>query len=278
MVYGYIYKIVNLKTNKMYIGQTTGKPDKRWKDHLKKLKMNTHHSRHLQNSFNKHGNVFGFQVLNYATSKKALDKLEMDYITKYKATNQKYGYNMLIGGGGVRHTPAMRKHKSLLLTRNNPMKNPEIAKKMGETLRNSGIVKGKNNPRYRHDVPDASYINFLYTDLLLTSGDIAKLYNTSKEQINRRLKNYGSIPKNKSLQNMKGLCRWSRYNSMYKWVTDEEIIIEDYHGVNFDKRNNRWQVAFNINKKKRKFGSFLLKEDAVQEYNRLRKKYGVMLS
>ena len=44
------------------------------------------------------------------------------------------------------------------------------------TLRNSGIVKGKNNLRWGHDVPDDSYINFLYTDLLLTSGDIAKLY------------------------------------------------------------------------------------------------------
>ena len=275
MVYGYIYKIVNLETNKVYIGQTTGKPDKRWKDHLKKLKTNTHHSCHLQNSFNKHGNVFSFHILNYATSKDALDKLEMDYIARYKSTDQKYGYNMLIGGGGVRHTPSMKKHKSILLTRNNPMRNPETAKKMGETLRNNGIVKGKNNPRYRHDVPDASYINFLYTDLLLTSGDIAKLYNTSKERINSRLKNYGSIPKNKPLQNTKGLCGLSRYNSMYKWVTDKEIIIEDYPGVSFDKRNNRWQVAFSINKKRRKFGSFLLKEDAVQECKRLRKIYNV---
>jgi group I intron endonuclease len=275
MVYGHIYKIVNYKTNKVYIGQTTGKPDKRWKDHLKKLKMNTHHSRHLQNSFNKHGNVFNFQVLNYAASKKALDKLEMDYIARYKSTDQKYGYNILIGGGGVRHTPSMKKHKSLLLTRNNPMKNPETAKKMGETLRNSGIVNGKNNPRYRHDIPDASYINFLYADLLLTSGDIAKLYNTSKEHINRRLKNYGSVPKNKPLQNTKGLCRLSRYNSMHKWVTDDKITIGDYPGVNFDKRNNRWRVEFNINKEKHKFGSFLLKEDAVQECKRLRKIYDV---
>jgi hypothetical protein len=155
------------------------------------------------------------------------------------------------------------------------MKNPETAKKMGETLRNSGIVNGKNNPRYRHDIPDASYINFLYNDLLLTSGDIAKLYNTSKERINSRLKNYGSIPKNKPLQNTKGLCRLSRYNSMYKWVTDEKITIEDYPGVNFDKRNNRWQVAFNIKKEKYKFGSFLLKEDAVRECKRLRKIYDV---
>ena len=114
MVYGHIYKIVNNKTNKVYIGQTTGKSDKRWKDHLKKLKMNTHHSRHLQSSFNKYGNVFNFQVLNYATSKKALDKLEMDYIARYKSTDQKYGYSMLIGGGGVRYTPSMKKHYLIL--------------------------------------------------------------------------------------------------------------------------------------------------------------------
>ena len=64
---------------------------------------------------------------------------------------------------------------------------------------------------------------------------------------------------------------------MYKWVTDEEIIIEEYSGVSRHK-SGRWAVAFSINKKQRKFGSFLLKEDAVQECKRLREKYVVMLS
>lgn len=205
MVYGYIYKIVDLKMNKVYIGQTTGKPDKRWKDHLKKLKTNTHHSCHLQNSFNKHGNVFSFHILNYATSKKALDKLEMDYIAGYKSTDQKYGYNMLVGGGGVRHTPSMKKHKSVLLT--------------------------KNNPRYRYDMPDESYLNFLYWDLFLSTGEIAELYDINAVFIHNRLKSYNTV--SKSLQNTYGLCRLSRFNFMFNEVTDEPVIIEDYPGVKF---------------------------------------------
>ena len=49
-----IYKIRNLTNGKFYIGSTIDF-DKRKYDHFRDLKNNNHHSYHLQNAFNKHG-------------------------------------------------------------------------------------------------------------------------------------------------------------------------------------------------------------------------------
>lgn len=275
MIYGYIYKIVNNINKKVYIGQTVRNPKERWKDHLKKLKEQRHHSKHLQHSYNKHGDVFSFHVLNYGTSKKALNELEIKYIAKYNSTNKKYGYNILIGGKGVRHTLEMKRHKSILLTKNNPMKRPEIAKKQSETAIRLGVNKGKNNGRYRQDIPDNSYLTFLYLDLLLTSRDISKIYDIHSASLIFRLKGNGTVLKSKSVQNMKGLCRTSRYNSMFLEIDDDypNSPIPDYPGVTQCKKDKRWTIYFNVNKKPRKFGSFILKEDAIAECKKLRKKY-----
>lgn len=49
-----VYKILNTKTGKFYIGSSKD-INKRFKDHIRKLKNCVHHSAKLQNSCNKHG-------------------------------------------------------------------------------------------------------------------------------------------------------------------------------------------------------------------------------
>lgn len=101
MVYGYIYKIENLVNGKVYIGQTIQKPNKRFNLHLWELRHHTHDNSYLQNSFNKYGEAnFKFMVLNYATTKEVLDKLEVDYINYFGCLNRKNGYNLRSGGKG----------------------------------------------------------------------------------------------------------------------------------------------------------------------------------
>jgi group I intron endonuclease len=113
MVYGYIYKIVNTLDNKVYIGQTIQTPDKRWKNHLRELNGGKHYNIHLQNAFKKYGEVvFKFVVLNYGTTKEALDKLEEDYIRYYNCLNSNYGYNIREGGAHGKLSIETRKKMS----------------------------------------------------------------------------------------------------------------------------------------------------------------------
>lgn len=126
MVYGYIYKIENLVNGKVYIGQTIQPPIKRKYSHLSQLKNNKHWNEHLQCSFNKYDESnFRFIVLNYATSKEVLDKLEDDYIIYYDCLNPQNGYNFKRGGANGKCSEEMRKKQSEAKMGN---KNPNYGK------------------------------------------------------------------------------------------------------------------------------------------------------
>lgn len=270
-MYGYIYKLVNNLNNKIYIGQTVRNPTDRFKAHIHKLEENAHHSRHLQNSYNKYGNVFSFHIINYATSKEVLDELEIKYIAKYKSTNQKYGYNMIIGGSGVRHTPGMKEHKSKLLTANNPMKNPKTVKKVEKTLRAMGHRVGKKNCKFRHDIYDNSYLTFLYWDLLLPSSFISNFFNTTPSTIRNRLKSNGTCLKNKSIQNSKYIYLQSRFiKELQKYPKKKPRFIC------LDKRRNKWFGNRTINKKSYFLGYHNTEEEALEAVEQFNKKMGIL--
>lgn len=65
-----IYKIVNLKTSKWYVGSVTCSTFKlRFHQHKTRLLTNKHENQHLQNSFNKYGiENFKFEILEVLTS------------------------------------------------------------------------------------------------------------------------------------------------------------------------------------------------------------------
>lgn len=96
-----IYQIINIKTNKIYIGSTFDF-NKRKREHFYKLENNIHHCIHLQNSYNKHGkNNFKFEVL-VTCSKEYLLKLEQWFIS-----NLKPSFNILKTAGsslGFKHS------------------------------------------------------------------------------------------------------------------------------------------------------------------------------
>jgi len=198
-IYGYIYKITNNINNKIYIGQTTDSIKRRKIDHLKHLRQGTHYNQHLQNSYNLHGNIFYFEIIDIAYNKEDLDMLEIDYISKYDSTNKLKGYNILIGGRGVRHTPEMKTHKSKLLTKNNPMKRPEIAKKQSETAIRTGCNAGENNGRFIKGLPDNSYFTLLYLELRISIASIANLYNINRNTLYKRLKKNKTVIINKNI-------------------------------------------------------------------------------
>jgi len=144
-LYGYVYKIENLVNNKVYIGQTIQKVNRRKIHHFSTLRGNYHYNTHLQKSFNKYGESnFKFNVLNWANTQKELDKLEIHYINKYDSTDWEKGYNLKEGGHNAKPSLENRRKTSLLFK---GKKRPEeVGIKISKTL--TGKYRGENSPNY----------------------------------------------------------------------------------------------------------------------------------
>lgn len=111
---GYIYKITNTETRKVYIGQTRTSINRRFKDHLNSAFRSTSSSYRtkLARSIRKHGtDRFIIEQIKEITASslgilcKELDKEERYYIEYYKSIKKEYGYNILDGGQYKYYTP-----------------------------------------------------------------------------------------------------------------------------------------------------------------------------
>jgi group I intron endonuclease len=91
-----IYCIRNLKTNKVYIGQSNDVLRRR-AEHFYELNRNNHHNRYLQNAWNKCApEDFIFTIIEKNVSLKELSKREGYWINEYKSLNKNFGYNLQI--------------------------------------------------------------------------------------------------------------------------------------------------------------------------------------
>ena len=112
-----IYKITNTVTGKFYIGSAVNIKS-RWADHRSRLGANKHHNRHLQNSWNKHGeDSFTFEVLEYCEKERLIER-EQFYID-----NEKPAYNISPTAGnslGVKRTDETKRKMSEAKMGNQP--------------------------------------------------------------------------------------------------------------------------------------------------------------
>lgn len=89
----YIYGIKNLKNNKIYIGSTKSLNSRKY-EHFYHLKRNTHHSEHLQKSYNKYGkNIFAFFLIEECTNSNRKER-ELYHININKSFERDFGYNI----------------------------------------------------------------------------------------------------------------------------------------------------------------------------------------
>lgn len=96
-----IYKIENTVNHMIYIGQSIDIL-KRWIEHKYELNKGIHVNKHLQRAWNKYGqDVFIFSIVELC-NEQDLNDLEIKYIMHYKSNDDEYGYNLTIGGDGVR--------------------------------------------------------------------------------------------------------------------------------------------------------------------------------
>lgn len=119
-----IYRIFT-KEGKSYVGSTWKSFKSRWKQHLSKLKTNNHHSKELQNYFNKYGtDSLSCEILEIVEDEKILLDRESYYIEKYNAFENGFNENP---------TPSC----SPMLNENSCQKSSETHKKLWEDLKNS---------------------------------------------------------------------------------------------------------------------------------------------
>lgn len=101
-----IYKITNILNNKVYIGSAISIKD-RFRKHLSALRNNKHINKKLQNSYNKHGELyFKFEIIEYVEStdnkedfKNILLGREQYYLDLYESYKTGKGYNVCINAG-----------------------------------------------------------------------------------------------------------------------------------------------------------------------------------
>ena len=88
-----IYKITNIKNNKVYIGSSANITNREYK-HFWMLKKGVHDNQYLQKSFNKYGrDVFTFEIVENCSYDALIEK-ENYYILYYESNNLTKGYNL----------------------------------------------------------------------------------------------------------------------------------------------------------------------------------------
>lgn len=93
----YLYRIVNLKNGKVYIGQTDN-PNSRWLNHKNRVKNKTS-KQYIHLSMAKHGvENFIFEVIATCRSQEDTDEIEKFLIIQYNSRDKNYGYNLSPGG------------------------------------------------------------------------------------------------------------------------------------------------------------------------------------
>lgn len=134
-----IYKIINTKNNKIYIGQTSKHINERLDMHIKCANRKV--NRYLYDSMNHHGiENFKIELIETVECKKSAD-LREKYWIKTLDTLKPNGYNMTIGGGGgnttIGYTDEQKKelYSRQAKSRTGKKRSPEYCKKLGDIHR-----------------------------------------------------------------------------------------------------------------------------------------------
>lgn len=96
----FVYKITNIKNNKIYIGKTFDIKN-RWGHHLSHLNAKNHQHLPLTRAINKYKkeNFIIEQIEECETEEKAFER-ETYWILHFNSNNKNIGYNCTIGGEG----------------------------------------------------------------------------------------------------------------------------------------------------------------------------------
>jgi len=115
-----IYKILNRKNNKVYIGSSIVLNKRKYK-HFWMLRKGIHPNVYLQKSYNKNGeDTFDFQIIELCEEKDLILR-ENHYITEYRANEMDFGYNLALVSDSRRNI--LSDEVKMKLSKHNQIKN-----------------------------------------------------------------------------------------------------------------------------------------------------------
>ena len=104
----FIYKIINNINGKFYVGSTTNTRE-RFRTHRNRLRKNRHHCKHLQASWNKHGEkAFVFVVVEAVATGNSLQAAEDKWLAEH--VGKEYCYNSGLRSGAPWRGVEKEKH------------------------------------------------------------------------------------------------------------------------------------------------------------------------
>ena len=86
-----IYCICNAD-NKRYVGSSRN-ISARWRVHQSRLRLNKHHSEHLQKSYNLNSSQFKYEIIELVDDLSQLEVREQYWVDYYKSYKSEFGYN-----------------------------------------------------------------------------------------------------------------------------------------------------------------------------------------
>lgn len=241
-----IYKIVNKINNKVYIGQTTERFERRYWHHWWLLKNNQHSNPYLQEDWNEYGEYnfdFIVEVAVENPDKELVDVLEKKYIELYRKNN--LCYNILVGGSDSRKGVPMSEHAKKMVGEKNKIHmtgkkcSPETKAKMSATRTGQSYTYQKKTNVLNEDIA-------YQIKTMLTQGinpvDVAKSLNVKYKSVN-------NILSSNSWKHVyvDGWDEFQKARPMRTKITEEERnnILFDF----FDKHLSKPEIAEKYNRK-----------------------------
>ncbi len=87
-----IYCIRNTISDKRYIGSSRNISN-RWRVHQSRLRLNKHHSDHLQKSYNIDSSYFVYEIIEFVDDLSQLEIREQYWVDHYQSYKSDFGYN-----------------------------------------------------------------------------------------------------------------------------------------------------------------------------------------
>ena len=260
MVISYkVYVHINKINGKLYIGQTSeDNPENRYKNGKNYMRCPC-----FYNAILKYGwDNFEHVVLVVDLTKELANIVEIELIKKYKTINNKYGYNLQLGGSGGKHNETTRLKMSInhadVSGENNPMyhKNHSFETKIKMSENRPSYV-GENNPNYGKKCSKlakekSSDVNSKPVLQMDDNEKLIKRWNSASEA-GRELKiSIGNI--SRVCVNLRGTA------GGFRWKFENET--RDENEINFvDKRKMRTRAII----QKTKDGKVVAKYDSIKE-------------
>lgn len=227
-----IYRIINIKNNKCYVGQSKD-IDARIKKHKNFLLKNKHWNNHLQNAWNKYGEEnFKFEIIEECKEEELNDR-EIYWIKYYDSLRN--GYNKTSGGDGIKNYKHAEETKKKISKASKRFKlSPEHKQKLIEA--NTGRKKSKQELEKLSKAAKGRKISEWHKQQLINSTKGKPLSEEHKKKISRARKGFKmseeqkeklrNINKGKPSKNRK-LSQEDRKNIAEMFLKDPYLTVDE---------------------------------------------------